>query len=329
MPEVVEGGRPVGTGAAESHVPFGAVPARTVPERRTRPRRLLWMILGPAARCFDIVERAWERPGTQHGLGSVLVVAFVCALVAVEIARRGWPPDAAAALVPRTHFWAVDVAFTLLLVLELVALVLALARSVTASVGKQFELLALILLRKAFLEVAHVGEPVNWTGAAAHVPVALVDMTGALAVFVLAEVHARTQPHRAIATGDDQDAFIAAKKLVAVGLLVALGAGIADAIRLGLGGGHPAFFEVAFTVLIFTDVLLVLLSLAVSTDSRVVFRNSAYAAATVMIRLALTAPPYLNAALAVGAVAYAVLVGVAYARAGGTPLVRVAPRRVP
>lgn len=195
MPKIVDDARPVpAVGATEGPaVPFGA-PARTYPERRTRPRRVVWAVLGPAARIFDAVERAWERPSVQHGLGIVLVAAFLCALVTVELGRRGWLTAGIAALVPRTHFWAVDVAFTLLLVLELVSLVLALARSVTASVSKQFELLALILLRKAFLEVAHVGEPVAWAGAAAHVPVALADMTGALAVFVLAEVHARAQP---------------------------------------------------------------------------------------------------------------------------------------
>lgn len=80
-------------------------------------------------------------------------------------------------------------------------------------------------------------------------------------------------------------------------------------------------------MLIFTDVLLVLLSLAASADHRVVFRNSAYAAATVMIRLALTAPPYVSAGLAVAAVAYAVLVGVVYARAWAKPAF-VAPSQV-
>ncbi|GJG85749.1 hypothetical protein tb265_09300 [Gemmatimonadetes bacterium T265] len=294
-----------------------APPAASPP----RPRRLLWRALGPPARLFDAVERAWERPSTQHALGLLLVAAFLAALVTVELGRRGWLPAGLAGRVSRSHFWAVDVAFSLLLFLELVALVLALARSVGASVAKQFELLALILLRKAILEVAHVGEPIAWLGAAPHVPVALADMAGALVVFILAEAHARVQRHRAITSADDQAAFIAAKKLVALALLAALAVGAADAAAHLPVVGQPTFFEVCFTVLIFTDVLLVLLSLAASADHRVVFRNSAYAASTLMIRLALTAPPYLNAAIAVGAAAYAVAVSVAYERARAVPLV--------
>lgn len=284
-----------------------------------RARRLLWRVLGPAARRFDAVEHAWESRRMQHVLGLALVASFLAALVAVEAARRGWLPDAAEARIPRSHFWAVDVAFTLLLVLELVSLVFALAGSVAASVGKQFELLALILLRKAILEFAHVGEPIAWRGASAHVPIALADMAGALAVFVLADLHARAQRHQAIASADDQAAFVAAKKLVALGLLVALAIGAAGtAVRLP-GAEQPGFFEVCFTVLIFSDVLLVLLSLAASADYRVVFRNSGYAAATVMIRLALTAPAYLNAGIAVAAAAYTVLVSLAFERRRAAP----------
>lgn len=276
-------------------------------------RRWLWRVLAPAARAFDRADAWWERPSTQRAVGVLLVLAFLAALLAAELARRGVLP--ASLGVPRSHFLAVDVAFTLLLGIELVGLVFALGRSVAGSVGKQLELLALILLRKAFLEVSHVGEPVLWADAAPRVPGALADMGGALLVFVLAELFGRVQRHRAIAEGDDQAAFVAAKKLVALGLLVALAAEGVDA-GLRVARGEPgAFFEVCFTVLIFSDVLLVLLSLAASADHRVVFRNSGFAAATVMMRLALTAPRYVNVLLAAGAAVYALLVSVAYERA--------------
>jgi hypothetical protein len=279
-------------------------------------RRLLWRVLGPPAWLFDRVNAWWERAATQRALGVALVLAFIAALGAAELARRGVGPWGTATGRP-SHFRAVEVAFTLLLALELVALVLALARSVAASVGKQLELLALILLRKAFVEVAHMGEPVAWAEAAPRVPGAVADMAGALLVFVLAEVFARVQRHRAIAAGDDQAAFVAAKKCVALALLAGLASGGAAAVVELARGGAPAFFEVCFTVLIFSDVLLVLLSLAASADHRVVFRNSGFAAATVMMRLALTAPRFVNVLLAVGAAVYAVLVSVVYERARG------------
>lgn len=267
-----------------------------------------------AARLFDALERRWEGARAQRLAGAGLVVAFVGTLVAAEVARRGLLPALLPRPLPGNHFAAVYVAFTLLLVLELVGLVLALGRSVADSVGKQFELLSLILLRKAFLEVSTFGEPVAWARAAAAVPHVVADMLGALAVFALVEVYYRVQRHRAIASGDDQASFVAGKKVVALLLLVALVVGLVDAARRGLAGERAAFFEVFFTVLIFSDVLLVLLSLMYSSDYRIVFRNSGFAAATLMIRLALTAPPYVNVALGVGAAAFAVLLSLAYDR---------------
>jgi len=292
------------------------VPLASAPEERRGARRLLWALVGPPARLFDGVNGWWERPGTQRAGGVLLVIAFLLALGAAELSRRGLLPAAIPpGAVPRSHFWAVGVAFTLLLGLELVALVLAIGRSIAASVGKQIELLALILLRKAFLELSEVGEPVAWVDAAPRVPGALADMGGALLVFVLAELFARAQRHRAIAVGDDQAAFVAAKKLLALVLLAAFVVGALVAAARTAQGAHVAFFEVCFTVLIFGDVLLVLLSLVASADHRVVFRNSGFAAATVMMRLALTAPRFVNVLLAAGAALYALLVSVVYERA--------------
>jgi hypothetical protein len=65
-------------------------------------------------------------------------------------------------------------------------------------------------------------------------------------------------------------------------------------------------------VLIFTDILVVLVSLRYSSEYRVVFRYSGFAAATVLIRLALTAPPYVNAALGFGAALFALGLTLAY-----------------
>ena len=282
------------------------------PGRTPRRLRLRW-----AVRLFDTLESRWEAPRTQRGVGAVLVLAFVGALAVIELGRRGWLPDAVAALVPTSHFGAVVLAFNALLVLELLALVFAIARSVADSVGKQFELLSLILLRKAFLELSTFGEPVEWARASEALPHVLADLAGALTVFVLVALYYRVQRHRRIAMGEDQTAFVARKKLVALLLLVAFALGAADAAWAVAGRGEATrFFEVFFTVLIFSDVLLVLLALMYSTDYRVVFRNSGFAAATMMIRLALTAPPYVNAALGAGAAAFALLLSIAYERLG-------------
>jgi hypothetical protein len=171
------------------------------------------VLLGKASWLFDRLGDRWERFVRHRALGGTLVVAFLGSLVAIEARRLGLLPAPVARLVTENHFGAVDVAFTLLLVVEVIALVFALAHSVADSVGKQFELLSLILLREAFLEVAAFGEPVEWKQAAESVLVVLSDIVGALLIFVVVGLHYRAQRHRPItATEAEQSSFVAAKK---------------------------------------------------------------------------------------------------------------------
>lgn len=263
---------------------------------------------------FDRLAEAWETPRARRIFANVLILAFLGTLVLVEVNRRVGLPGRFSDLVGTNHFAAVGVAFSILLVLEVLALVFALADSVADSAGKQFELFSLILLRKAFLEFGGFGEPMEWAVVVERIPVVLSDMGGALLVFALVGLYYRVQRHRAITMDErDQDAFIGAKKIVALLLLIFFAVLAALwCIRWFAGTGAFGFFEVFYTGLVFTDILIVLISLRYSASYAVIFRNSGFAAATVMIRLALTAPEYWNALIGAGAATFAVLLSIAY-----------------
>jgi hypothetical protein len=272
--------------------------------------------LDPASRLYDAMERWWEAPSTVRRIGTVLVTGFIVSLVVIELNRRGLLPAGISRAMTSSHLGAIYFAFTLLLFVEVAGLVFALPRSVADSVGKQFELLALILVRKCFLELAQVAEPISWATTRDHVPVIAADLGGSLLIFIAVGLYYRAQRHMPITTGpDDRAGFMAAKKLVALLLMVAFVALLArDAYRLAGGGGTESFFETFYTILIFSDILLVLLSLRYTSRFAVVFRNSGFAASTVLIRLALTAPPFVNAAMGLGAVVFALGLSLAYDR---------------
>lgn len=281
--------------------------------------RVLGPALSAAGAVFDRVEHAWESARTRRRTADALVLVFVGALVAVELRRRGLLPEALAAHVSTSHFAALGTAFTALLLVETVALVLALADSVAGSVGKQFELFSLILLRDAFKALGHLGEPVAWAEAQGAVLEALADGAGALAVFAGVVLYARLQRHRRITSDETEQArFVAAKKAVALGLLVAIAlAGVDDAWRYLAGTDPYPFFDSVFTALIFADVLLVLVSLRYTSTYAVVFRNAGFALATVVLRLALVAPAVPGVLLGVGATAFVLALAWVYDR---TPL---------
>ncbi len=267
---------------------------------------------------FDRLDNLREGPGARRVLATGLIAAYVAGLVVIELNRQGWLPAPFAGGLPTNHFHAFDVAFTLLLIVEIVELVFGLATSVAGAVGKQFEIFSLILLRDSFKELVYFQEPIQWTlgdeTAREAVQLILTDAVGALLIFVTIGVYYKLQRNQPITESQaQQHQFVDAKKLVSNLLLASLAAlGVYTIVVLVRRGEPIAFFDTVYTVLIFIDVLIVLVSLRYSASYYVVFRNFGFAAATVMLRLALAGPPYVDAALGLGAALFCVGLTVAY-----------------
>ncbi len=263
---------------------------------------------------FDRLAASWSSQRSLNRLGLSLVVVFLLALLAIEVNRRGLLGPRLTTLLPTRHFYAVDLAFTLLLIFEIVSMVFALGASVADSLGKQFEVVSLILLRQSFKGFIGFGEPIELVGGAMRLGPMVADALGALGIFVVLVFYYQSQRHRPItADSHERESFIAEKKLVALALLLAfLLIAVYDVVLGALGGGSFDYFASCYTVLIFSDILIVLLSLRHSSTYRVLFRNSGFALATVFARLALTAPSYVNASLGLGAAGFALVLTWAY-----------------
>ena len=291
--------------------------------------------LDSAARIYDYLDEQWEGATSRRTTGNLLIFSFFLSLIVIEASRLGLLSGVLDARIPTNHFYAIDVAFTLFLVAEVVGLVFGLATSVAAALGKQFEIFSLILLRQAFKELVHFSEPIQWDldsasglmGIPEAVQFVVIDAVGALAVFAVIAVYYKMQQHRPITETDaEQERFVAAKKLLAVVLLVILaGLGAVTVVDFVVFGEAIDFFDTFYTILIFSDVLIVLISLRYSVTYHVVFRNSGFAAATVMIRLALAGPRIVDAII--GFIAAVFAVGMTYAYNNIAPAVKQSRKR--
>ena len=81
-------------------------------------------------------------------------------------------------------------------------------------------------------------------------------------------------------------------------------------------------FKSFYVTLIFADVLVVLLALRYSVSHAVVFRNAGFAATALLIRIALSAPPFLNAAIGLVSVGLLIALASAYRFAITTQIAR-------
>ncbi|SDB01787.1 hypothetical protein SAMN05660653_00021 [Desulfonatronum thiosulfatophilum] len=260
-----------------------------------------------ATHVFDPLHAYWESETNRKIVTALLVALFLSSLIAIELNRQALLPDPFREIIGYSHFQAINAAFTLVLLLEVVSLIFVLPCSVSKSVGKQFEILALILLRNSFKELVYLPEPIQIGTDLTPVLRILSDGFGALAIFVILGFYYRQQKHRGeLMSGETRYRFVAAKKLVALGLLVVF-------LGLGLYGGWDflfetrtfAFFATFYTVLIFSDILLVLVSHRFLPTFHAVLRNSGYAVSTLLLRLSLTAPPYYDAGIGVAAALFA------------------------
>lgn len=241
---------------------------------------------------FDGINHFWERPGTQRAIALGIFLVYLAGLLGIELNREGLLPPGLARITPTNHFQAIHMAFSLILGLEVMGLILTLSFSLSRSLGKQFEIMALILLRNAFKELSYLPEPVSLADGPEPVFRIALAAVGALAIFVCLGFYNRLRKHQNYITNSSElRRYVVSKKLIGLCLLC-LFAGIAirDAGIFLSTGKETHLFETIYTVLIFADIALVLISQRFMPTFHAVFRNSGFVIGTLIMRLSLSAP---------------------------------------
>lgn len=271
-----------------------------------------------------------------HGLERLMViVAVIGFLLHLSLI---WLCSAVPALAPlrrlvgANFLGALYTPFSFILFYELLLLVLTIPASTTLALGRQFEIISLIIIRNVFKDLAEF-ESLNQiefqTGPLQKV---LVDMAAGVLLFLLVvgfyhinRLRTRSEPAR-IEPGPELSLFIVQKKMVALALsalffLLLAGSvwtwGSATWLELFEGGPRPPtlttiFYSDIFMLLVFTDVLLLIFSLRLSGSYPMVFRNAGFVASTILLRLSLAASWPYNLLAAIAAVSFGLAVNLVY-----------------
>ncbi|ERM81756.1 hypothetical protein P872_19415 [Rhodonellum psychrophilum GCM71 = DSM 17998] len=247
---------------------------------------------------FDILDEHWESTAVSKVISNIVVGFFVAGLFLgllshLEIVDLGEN---------FTAFFAIELAFNVLLIFEVLGLIFLIPKSVADSVGKQFEIISLLLLRDAFKEFGHYLGDLSWdVGFLMELLPIVSDAFGAILIFLITGLFYRAQRHRRITQSyEEQKGFVAIKKLISIYLTVSfIGLGIYDIISAYQMHQFIYSIKLFYTLLIFTDVFILLFSLRYNTKYYNLFRYSSFALATIFLRLTLSAPAYYNVLLAV------------------------------
>lgn len=258
------------------------------------------------------------------------IAGFAIHLLLIFLARSLAHPPALISAAGQNYLSAISTPFNFILFYEVLTLIATLADSTTRSIAGQFEVVSLIFIRDVFHDIAATGNLTAERHLTDETLALLVHMWAGLLMFLLVAVFRHVALRRARSTETTHFAaglvrFISQKKAVSIGLtvLLLLMAGynlalFAGALWISVRNGAPfveppsTFYNDLFTVMIFTDVLILILSLAVSGMYEMVFRNAAFVVAIILIRFSLTETYPFGAALAVMAMAFSILIVVVF-----------------
>jgi len=258
---------------------------------------------------FDWLDQHWESPRSTRWISNLLVIFFILGSV-VPLLIYFQVPIPFPTLSP---FFAVEIAFTILLVFEILGLIFLLPKSVADSIGKQFEIISLLLLRDAFKEFGHYMGNLNWEPELLLELLPMVaDGFGAVLIFGMTALFYRTQKHQKITqSNEEQTEFISVKKILSLYLAHVFFLIVFLDISRAFTTGVVSFsIQSFYTLLIFTDIFILIFSLRYSSKYFNLFRYSSFALATLFLRLTISAPAYYNVLLAV--IAGALVLGVTF-----------------
>lgn len=216
------------------------------------------------------------------------------------------------------HFFTIELCFVILLMYELLSLIFVLPKSVSKSVGKQLELLTLIFVRGAFKEFSHIEDISDYNFDITNLPEPIVNMVfyalGSLIMFVLLGFTNKLRKHTPINNVEsDTKRFVQARKLLALFLFLSFVVVLSfDIAEIFIIGKYKPSFDTFYTILIYSDILILLIALRYTMNYFKIFRYSAFVVATIFIRLALSLKPYYDVIVGVFASVFVLLLTWAY-----------------
>jgi hypothetical protein len=294
---------------------------------------------GPLAPFRKRCEAAFDRlygPVRQALFRTLIVYLALGGLVVhaglVFLARSLDDPPSLIAAVGTNYLSALYTPFSFVLFYEVLLLILSIPKSTTRSIGKQYEILSLIVIRNVFKDIAEFESVTDLSGQFEEFGAVLLDMGGGLLMFLLVAVfyHVASRCDRTPITDQDfarrVEVFIGRKKVIAL-FLTALLFGLAtynlaqwciDVSSVARFATVPSidirtiFYLDLFTVMIFADAVILLLSLLLAGHYELVFRNAAFVGSTILLRFSLAVQKPYDVELGLVSIAFGTLVLLTY-----------------
>lgn len=218
--------------------------------------------------------------------------------------------------------------FSFILLYEVYLLIFFLPKSISYYIGKQYEIITLIVIRRIFKDLSKIELSSNWFEIKSDLQFTY-DVATSLALFFLIYLFYRnigirnlSTPSKLIDLEENVQRFVTLKRGIAillVPILIILASytffdWIQAVFNENLNGItafndiNNIFFDEFFTLLIIVDVLLLLASFFYSDQFPKIIRNSGFVISTILLKVSFSVDGIVNNLLIVGAVLFGFLI---------------------
>jgi hypothetical protein len=226
----------------------------------------------------------------------------------------------------RNPIAAIYTPFSFILVYEVYLLIYYLPKSTSTYISKQYEIIALIIIRRLFKDLSNLSLSPNWFNISNDLQFTYDLVASILLFYFIYLFHVqRTKVYRttemSIKYSSSISKFINAKKWIATALVPILfiiaiysflnwSIGIFEPIEskaISFKNINNIFFEQFFNILIIADVMLLLISFFHTDEFHKVIRNSGFIISTILIRISFSVSGIINNILILSAILFGLL----------------------
>ncbi|MBT6235719.1 MAG: hypothetical protein HOI49_06490 [Bacteroidetes bacterium] len=246
-----------------------------------------------------------------------LLIIFLNTQGIIEIEQKFFKNPIAAIYTP----------FSFILIFEVFLLVYHLPKSITAYIGKQYEIITLIVIRKIFKDLAYLELDSDWFQNKEDLQFTIDVLTSLILFFIIYLFYKSIRKREYISIkktdkiGNSIRRFVLLKQLLAIILvpilfifaaysLISWGIVTAKDYNNGIlefTNINNVFFDEFFNILIIIDVLLLLASFFYSDKFYKIMRNSGFVISTILIKISFSSDGMIGNTLIISSVIFGYL----------------------
>jgi hypothetical protein len=207
-----------------------------------------------------------------------------------------------------SYLKAIYTPFSFILFYEVFLLIIIIPKSISEFIGKQFEVITLITLRSFFHDIAELDLKESFTIYNTDFISLIYDLCAAILMLSLTILYYKIYQNNGKSDTINQlNNFIQIKKMVSIGMILILlllsvfsfynwSYDMLLAIQTGnnFPSSNAVFYSDFFSIMIFVDVLLLIISFTYHFSFFTIFRNASFIITTILIRMSLTIEKPMN-----------------------------------